>query len=159
LPLVTRMLCLPHEGAAEGVGSAYLLDVATFPVLNFQKVGTYLHYLQDTFSHKGFHNSNHGHAGRGHYFDKTKSDPSRAIRMAKSTWDALIDFARKQGCKCNPNWTPAMGNTIVDFSLAPGSATPTLNSIDSTGDILDSFITNPSWYLNNKIQILGVPRR
>jgi hypothetical protein len=148
-----------HEGAREGVGSRELWNQAISPIPNFLKFGTYLHYLQDTFSHRGFHNSNIGHLTEGHFFDKTKSDPARAVRMAKSTWDALIEFARKVGCKCNPSWTPEMSNTIVDFVLAPGSANPTLNSIDSTGGYIDAFITNPPWYLNNKIRILGVDRR
>ena len=148
-----------HKGAQEGVGSAYLWDVATFPGPNFQRFGTYLHYLQDTFSHKGFPNSNHGHVRKGHFFDKTNSDPARAVRMAKSTWDALIAFAKTLGCKCNPTWTPEIGNTIVDFATAPGSDTPTLNSIDSTGGYLDTWIRNAPWYLNSKRDILGLSPR
>jgi hypothetical protein len=126
---------------------------------NFTYFGNYLHYLQDTYSHAGFDSPIYGHALAGHKFDQPSSDLARTIRMAKSTWNALKEFSQKLGCECNSEWTPEMGNTILDFTKAPSSSTPRLNTIDSQGGIHDFFITNPPWYLEQKRLILRVPRR
>jgi hypothetical protein len=80
--------------------------------------------------------------------------------MAGSTWRALKDFANNNlGCKCNPKWTSGTQNTVYDFARTSGAGFGALNTIDSTGDILDFGLTNPSGYLDRKIRILGVPRR
>ena len=148
-----------NSNASEGVGSQHLWTMAVSPTPDFKNFGQYVHYLQDTFSHSGFTSPIWGHAAAGHYYDKTKSDPARAVRMAYATWNSLIDFAGKLGCECNPVWSPEIGDTVVSFSNAPGSNTPFQNSIDSTGGVQDFLRTNPPEFLERKRNILGIPRR
>ena len=147
-----------NDQAAPGVPSVLLGSQAT--PHNYIAAGRSLHYLQDTFSHAGYTNSYYGHAGALHYYDKTDSDPERAMRMAGATWGALKDFAKTSGCKCEPKWTPDVQQTVVQFVRTSGANIGALNTIDSTGGLSDFGITNPSAYLGRKIRILGVdPRR
>jgi len=80
--------------------------------------------------------------------------------MAGSTWKALKDFANTLGCKCNPQWTPNIQNTVFDFARTSGANFGALNTIDSDGNsYLDFYLKNPSGYLDRKIRILDVRRR
>ena len=109
--------------ASPGVGSTSIGS----PYPNFKEFGQQLHYYQDTFSHDGYHNNIYGHAKGGHYWDKTDSDVVRAIAMANGTWQMLLGFGQKLGCKCGSKWTPEMSATVESFSAYP--STP--NAIES----------------------------
>lgn len=144
-----------HPGAAPGVGSSLLWDVATEPTPDNARFGNYLHYLQDSYSHDGFYDSYWGHASRGHYYDKTDSDPDRAMRMAQSTWDALGEFAKKKGCECNSSMDSSTRDAVEIFNRTPGANFGFFNTIDSIGSYLDFGITNPPVYMENKKRALG----
>ncbi|HWT02035.1 MAG TPA: RHS repeat-associated core domain-containing protein [Pyrinomonadaceae bacterium] len=72
--------------------------------------GRYMHYFQDTFSHRDYHDPAIGHGLAGHLPDKTNQDVEKAMDMARQSFEQLKDFARKlKGCKCegadsNPDW-------------------------------------------------------
>jgi RHS repeat-associated protein len=116
-------------------------------------LGIFFHYLQDTYSHRGFTDPLYGHSpahGGSHADDKTDEDPDKAMEMAHATFDYLKKYARdKKGmCDCHDdvNW-----HVVRKFVDAPGGNAITRRAYDIEH-------VNP-WYLNNKIQILGVPRR
>jgi RHS repeat-associated protein len=54
-----------------------------------EDLGVFLHAEQDSFSHAGY-GAAWGHARDGHTPDKTYSDPAKADRMAKDTFDILM---------------------------------------------------------------------
>lgn len=116
-------------------------------------MGIYLHYLQDMFSHFGYTDPLYGHSpahGGNHADDKTDEDVEKAIGMARATLDALKRFAMQTGRKCECADTVSWA-TVQKFAEAPGGNFITRRS-HSIEDV------NP-WYLNNKIQILGLTRR
>lgn len=87
--------------------AAELLLLATGSNGGFWQFGTYLHFLQDSFSHRQFAgNVTFGQASKGNTVDHTSFDPKNAEDAAKATWDALEQFARLRGChKCaQPDW-------------------------------------------------------
>ncbi|MDQ2976109.1 MAG: hypothetical protein M3R69_11955, partial [Acidobacteriota bacterium] len=118
-----------HEGAQEGVGSPELWRIALNGSANYVGLGRYLHYLQDTFSHSGYHSSTYGHSSGWHYPDKTKSNPNKAFRMAISTWFALLDYARQKKCKCLRDSADVPWNTVWRFIQASGG--PAYREINS----------------------------
>jgi RHS repeat-associated protein len=165
-----------HPGAEEGVGSPALWRDATRGnaslyrevssagtqalIHDLSGLGTYLHYLQDTFSHAGFTNSTWGHSpiswlygdkGGTHSTDKTDYDVPKAMRMAGATWMALSQWAKEQKCCDVAPWDPSWSDQIRRFAEAPGG-----NAITSHTDSIEN---NNPWYLENKRQILGMPRR
>ena len=147
-----------HEGAAEGVGSPLLWQGAMNESNGHQWIGRYLHYLQDTFSHGGYHSDEYGHLTGTHEVDKTASDPQKALRMAGATWKALVDYARAKGCNCNPRWDQSWWNQVIDFINVP-----TNNPRGSTIDAIISSWDNPGVgdpaALIKKRRILGSPDR
>ena len=143
--------------AREGVGSPFLLK--NVGNSNPRYFGQYLHYLQDTFSHAGFTNSYYGHLFGTHANDKTATDISKTIRMAKSTYAALDGYAQlKCNCKANP-WNKAMEDQIRRFA-AIKTRYPALADIegDIGGGLKDSRLGNPLQLLY-KADILGIPYR
>jgi RHS repeat-associated protein len=83
--------------------------------------GRYMHYFQDVFSHRDYHNSLYGHLFDLHTPDKTnggrgaseaerRAAIDKAMDMARQSFEELKKFARKlKGCKCegadsNPDW-------------------------------------------------------
>jgi RHS repeat-associated protein len=60
-----------------------------------EDVGTYLHALQDSFSHAGF-KAIPGHVSQGHAPDITSNDPEKAFRMAEATFNALVEFRGRE---------------------------------------------------------------
>lgn len=121
---------------------------------NYLKFGRGLHYLQDRYSHAGYKSSYFGHFRTLHYYDKTNSDPETAMAMAEATYSALTSFAGAKGCKCSGTLDPNTRDQIDGFNRSPGSHFGALNSIDSTGGLLDFGITNPRGYLDNKRRYL-----
>jgi hypothetical protein len=118
---------------------------------NFFALGIYLHYLQDTFSHKGYTNSTYGHATGNHSVDKTDDDVPKAQSMVAATWKTLNDFAKEKLCGCQGKWTGDMWATINPFLNAPGGG-PYDRRVHAIDEI------DPK-YINNKIRLLGVPHR
>ena len=126
---------------------------ATGAGANLGELGVYLHYLQDTFSHRGFVDPLYGHSplhGGSHADDKTDENFDQAIDMAMATFAALTTFVRETGrrCKCSsgPDWL-----IVRRFAAAPGGNAITRRAYDIEH-------VNP-WYLKNKVRILGVPWR
>lgn len=69
--------------------------------------GTYLHFLQDSYSHQNYAgNTVIGQAPGGKSVDHTNFDPDRALKMAHDTYDTLRKFGEMRGCKCHgdPDW-------------------------------------------------------
>jgi RHS repeat-associated protein len=108
--------------------------------------GTYLHFLQDSFSHRDFAgNETYGHLSALHRADHTSANTSRAMDMAHASFDALRALGRRNGCGCNgePDW-----NVVQEFiDVGYGRGSP--------ADFLDLTAAQ----LRRKIQILGVPWR
>ncbi len=148
-----------NSEARPGEASKYLAWRTSLRRNNYLGVGRELHYLQDTYSHAGYPNSFYGHARAFHYYDKTDSDPERAMRMAGATWGHLKQFARTNGCECDAQWTREIQDTVWRFVRTPSAALGALNTIDSQGGIADFGITNSPLYLDRKRQVLGVSVR
>jgi RHS repeat-associated protein len=158
-----------HPGAAPGVGSPLLWKGAMNQRNGHQWIGRYLHYLQDTFSHEGYHDDTWGHSPPNrisgdkqygdHGVDKTASDPAKAMRMAGATWNALVEYGKaKKGCRCNPKWDDAWWKQSSDF-INVETAYPRTSTIDA----LEQTLENPGWgdpgALQRKRRILGIPDR
>ncbi len=121
---------------------------------NLTALGTYLHYLQDIFSHSGYTDSKWGHSPRHlatHSVDKTDYDVGKSMIMAQATWDRLVRFAKLIQCKCNPPSIRSWWGTVKAFAEAPGGNwyTKKRYTIEQV---------NP-WYLENKRRILLAPLR
>lgn len=121
------------------------------------KIGQYMHYFQDTFSHRDYHDPLIGHAAAGHLPDKTNGgrDVSqedrnaaidKAMDMARRSFEELKNFAQKlKGCKCkgadsNPDW-----DKVRKFMEADG------------GGKWDDILNMPD-LLDNKRRLLSDPR-
>ncbi|HUS12636.1 MAG TPA: Ig-like domain-containing protein, partial [Pyrinomonadaceae bacterium] len=94
----------PAENAAR---AAELLSQARAHGGNPFLFGTYLHFLQDSFSHENFAgNDTHGHLAALHHVDHTSTDRDKSKAMAHATFGALRDFGRRKGCGCTgaPDW-------------------------------------------------------
>lgn len=117
---------------------------------NLRRMGIYLHYLQDTFSHQGFVDPLYGHSpvhGGNHADDKTDEDVEKAIDMAWATLNALKRFAARTGRRCDCNDTVSW-DKVRKFAEAPGG-----NAITRRTHSIED--VDP-WYLNNKRQILDI---
>lgn len=86
-----------------------LRDAAMSEKANYVRFGRYLHYLQDTYSHRGFENSLYGQAGyNGRDFpiigfflvDNTNNNLGSSEEMARATFYAIYNFAKKKRCDC-----------------------------------------------------------
>jgi len=140
-----------HPGSHQPYLDAHWSN-ATMGGGNLTALGVYLHYLQDTFSHRGYTDPTWGHASGFHAVDKTDENVSKAMRMARVTRNALIDFAAlKKGCHCQRSWSRNTKQRLKDFLEASGGG-PYDRRMHSIDEIDPQF-------LNNKIQILGVPPR
>ena len=106
-----------------------------------------MHYLQDTFSHRGFSNPYIGQAGSngrdlpifgGLVVDNSNHEVGNAAEMAKATWFAIRDWIKVQKCRCGDQ-----GDT----------------NVHSWWPQLIQFLETDNRELERKRQILGVPRR
>jgi hypothetical protein len=111
---------------------------------NLNGLGTYLHYLQDTYSHEGFANPSWGHGSALHYPDKTRSDVEKTMRMAGNTWKALIDFGARNKCGCRGSFDNSWWQQVKQFAGHSGGPFYREISLDE---------------LDNKLSILGLTRR
>lgn len=76
---------------------------------HYVNFGTYLHYLQDSFSHKDYSNSFIGQFGSngtdipffgGFFVDNTNHNVGKSAQMAAATWFAIRDWIKAHKCKC-----------------------------------------------------------
>ena len=94
---------------------------------NYVGMGRYLHFLQDTFSHSGYQNMILGQFGfngvdvpffGGFVVDNTNHDLQKSEEMARSTFFAIHEWAKKKDCNCKfadlGSWWP----TVLDFLRA-----------------------------------------
>lgn len=97
---------------------------------NYVGMGRYLHFLQDTYSHSGFDNPVIGQYGfngvdwplfGGFVVDHTNHDLGKSDEMARNTFFALYEFARKKDCRCTfadiGTWWPQ----VAEFLKASNS--------------------------------------
>jgi hypothetical protein len=134
-------------------------------------LGVSLHYLQDTFSHAGYTNSNFGHSPLSwiddfpfgkygdHSTDKTASDVEKALRMAKYSYGQIAKFGQEQcGCTSNP-WNQSMEDTIRRFSKV-NTLHPAQADIEGNvyGDTYNPDLADPAALLYKRL-ILGVDER
>ena len=127
--------------------AAELLSQASRGGGNLFGFGTYLHFLQDSYSHKYFAgNTTWGQTSGGQGVDHTNNDPNKAMDMARASFDALRNFGRQRGCQCNgePDWGKVRGFIDVGFG--------SWNPADFLSEVTDA-------QLRRKIQILEVPWR
>ena len=110
-------------------------------------LGKYLHYLQDTFSHRGFNSPYVGQAGSngidvpgfgGLVVDNTNHDVGKSAEMVSATWFAIRDWIRAKKCNCGDQ-----GDT----------------GVEKWWPQVISFLEADNDQLETKRQILGVPRR
>lgn len=91
---------------------ANLWEAARHGTMNerLNKFGQYMHYFQDTFSHRIFHSDTVGQAILGMRPDKPHLDVDKAMDMARQSFEKLKQFAKElKGCECegadgNPDW-------------------------------------------------------
>jgi uncharacterized protein RhaS with RHS repeats len=143
-----------HPGSHQPYLDTHWMIATTGRGGNLTALGWYLHYLQDTYSHEGYTDPKWGHSprrGATHNVDKTAYDVPKAMRMAAATWDALNRFASAEKCGCHGKFAPSWWKEVKDFSEASGGG-PYDRRRHSIEEI-------DPWFLNNKIQILGVPHR
>jgi len=114
---------------------------------NYVGLGMYLHYLQDSYSHKDFSNSYYGQAGSngtdypiigGLVVDNTNHDVGKAAQMASATWFAIRDWIKAKKCKCGDQ-----GDT----------------NVNSWWPQVMEFLKTDNSQLERKRQILGIPSR
>jgi RHS repeat-associated protein len=80
------------------------------------KLGTYMHFLQDEFSHFDFQgNPVTGQLSKGNSVDHTSYNPARAMEMAKATWEKLKQYGKNRGCPCTGEMSDADWKTVKDF--------------------------------------------
>ena len=127
--------------------AAELLSQATRGTGNLWAFGTYLHFLQDSFSHKVFaRNVGWGQSRRGHWPDQTNDDPGKAVDMAHATYEKLQQFGDLRGCHCHGDVDWKKVQDFIDVGF--GKWNP-ISFIRETSDA----------QLRQKIGILGVPWR
>ncbi|MGI8836313.1 MAG: Ig-like domain-containing protein [Pyrinomonadaceae bacterium] len=88
----------PDENARRAV---VLFGIASRNGGNLFDFGSYLHFLQDSFSHRAFAgNTTKGHLFGGHKVDETRFDLEKSMDMAYATFNKLLEFGRTRGCAC-----------------------------------------------------------
>jgi RHS repeat-associated protein len=115
-----------------------LRNIAVGRGSSYGDLGRYLHYLQDTFSHRGFYSPVYGQLTGGFAVDDTNNDVGKSAEMAGATWFAIRDWIKAKKCDCGDQgdtgvhqWWP----TVIRF-------------LETDNDQLEL-----------KRQTLGVPRR
>jgi RHS repeat-associated protein len=111
------------------------------------KLGVYLHYFQDIFSHDGYESPLYGHGLDLHLPDKTNTDDAtvnKAMLMARRTWEEIKRFAAERECFCHATRSDPDWALVRKFLEAPSGP--------STREINDA-------ELEVKRLILAVPRR
>ncbi|MGH9873888.1 MAG: RHS repeat-associated core domain-containing protein [Pyrinomonadaceae bacterium] len=139
----------PAQNAARAVE---LWDLATQGQGSLSHLGIFFHFFQDSYSHRAFAgNANTGHGRAGHSPDHTNGDPTKAMEMARATWDQLNHFGREKGMCCrqqDPDWATVGAFISIGYDLSTKEG----RKQDFLHEISDSD-------LRTKIQVLGVPWR
>jgi RHS repeat-associated protein len=129
-----------------------LWGLATQGSGSLSNLGTFLHFVQDSYSHYDFAgNANTGQAKGGYSPDHTNSNPTKAMVMARKSWDFLNLFGRSKGMCCKPqepDWAVVAAFASVGYDLST-----------RTGRMLDATSPMGPQQLRLKIQILDVPWR
>lgn len=115
---------------------------------NLMAIGTYLHFIQDSFSHREYA----GHTTRGqawpggHKVDQTSFAKMTAFDMAMKAFLDLKAFGKMRGCKCDagPDW----GRIRAFIAVGWGQMNPIGLAYETSDD-----------QLRAKIKLLGVPWR
>ncbi|HBB98516.1 MAG TPA: hypothetical protein DC054_24300, partial [Blastocatellia bacterium] len=131
--------------------SAQLLAQAFRNGGNIYALGTYLHFLQDSYSHAEYAgNTITGQVTGGESRDHTSFDKDKAKEMAHDTFDRLRSFGETRGCKCHddPDWD------VVSKFIDVGYDTSTVSG--AMGEY-GRGVSNEQ--LREKIGILNVPWR
>ena len=80
------------------------------------RLGTYLHFLQDEFSHYLFAgNPVTGQLSEGNSVDHTTYNPWWSMEMARATWEKIKQYGKNRGCPCKGEMTDADWKTVQDF--------------------------------------------
>ena len=79
------------------------------------RMGTYLHALQDSFSHAGY-GARFGHLSDGHAPDKTYNDVAKADRMARATYNTILN---SRGAFSVGGQTVPFGKAVPWAKIAP----------------------------------------
>jgi RHS repeat-associated protein len=137
----------PEQNAAR---AAELLSQASQGGGNPWAFGTYLHFLQDSYSHSEYAgNDTWGQVSGGNSADHTSFEKGKAMDMALDTYNKLARFGEQRGCRCHgdPDWHAV--RRFIDV----GYDDSLLGGLQEVG----RGVSNPQ--LRLKIQILGVPWR
>jgi RHS repeat-associated protein len=113
--------------------------------------GTYLHFIQDSFSHFDFAgNTTWGQFSAGKSVDHTSFNPDWAFEAAEATYYRIEQFARIRGCNCKdePDWQKIREFIKVGYD----TTTPLGRNCEILCDVSDE-------QLREKIRILDVPWR
>jgi hypothetical protein len=123
--------------------SGELLQIALQSRNNFA-MGTYLHFMQDSFSHSAYAgNITWGQTTGGYSVDHTHTNVLKGMQMAVLTFKALNVYAQRK-CGCEGKMSVADWQKVNDFMKAEGgSFFRELNQAE----------------IERKRLILGVPRR
>jgi RHS repeat-associated protein len=131
--------------------SAELWAQATRGTGSLLAFGTYLHFMQDSYSHWDFAgNLIWGQTSGGNSVDHTNFAPGKAMDMAHHTYDDLQKFAEMRGCPChgNPDWDLVKRFIGVGYDLSTRAG----RAADYAKGVSDD-------QLREKIDILRVPDR
>ena len=132
----------PEQNAAR---AAELLSQASQGGSNLWAFGTYLHFIQDSYSHREYAgNTTWGQASGGESRDHTSFDKGKAMDMAHDTYDRLERFGEMRGCHCHgdPDWKVVQDFIDVGFG--------NWNPLDFIREVTNA-------QLRQKIGILNVP--
>jgi len=133
------------------IRAAQLLAQASQGGGNPWAFGTYLHFIQDSYSHREYAgNTTWGQTRGGESRDHTSFDKDKAMDMARDTYDKLQKFGERRGCQChgNPDWDAVQKFINVGYDTS---------TIAGRGGEYGREVSNEQ--LIEKIGILGVPWR
>lgn len=115
------------------------------------RLGTYLHFLQDEFSHYDFAgNPVTGQLSKGNSVDHTNYNPAWSMEMAMATWEKLKQYGKNRGCRCLGEMTDADWRTVKEF-IDVGYDLST-----RTGRVRDKAQGVSNDQLRRKVDILGI---
>jgi RHS repeat-associated protein len=137
--------------AQNGARQAELVQLASAGGGDLFGFGTYLHFLQDSFSHRAFAgNDTWGQATGGEAVDHTNNDAIKAMEMAHSTFGALREFGKRRGCRCDGDADWKVVQEFIDVGW--DHSNPAAAVADFAWHVTDA-------QLRRKIEILKVPWR
>jgi RHS repeat-associated protein len=84
---------------------------------NLDRLGQYLHVLQDSYSHEGYP-AWRGHLFSGHEPDKTYNDPQKANRMARDTYNRLREYLQRTTGQAVPDHWERIRDQVDRFNRA-----------------------------------------